>query len=585
MHAPWSGLVRLLLVAAFVVATLAGGARPAAAATASLDGFITSKATGAPLGNVCVTLGPPVICTTATDADGYYRIDGFVPGPTFWVVYYNKEGYNRFEAHNVQVDVNNTRLNWELTPGTATCARPEQSNTTVYLPNITKTLGGPSGWYTPFIVQNTNRFSITSLQVDFYSFSSGVLVARRDICALRPGQSFADVPNNDADLSNDAQYAVVVKSFMTDIVAVVNEHQGSGARAESGSYVGASSGATKVSLPNIVRRFFGFVTPIIIQNVGSAGTTATASFISFDGTKTASITRQIEPGRSQFIDPNSEIDLLDQTQYSVTVTASQPLSVIVNTHNDAPTVDAPVMYSANGIVGGADTIYGPYAVKNIAGVGQGLSTIVVQNTGTASVTPSLTFTPLGGSGTTAFTGPSVAAGAAWVFDPRFLNGNTTQPLCGASATAGCLANGEYSFVANGGTGGKIAAVVNVIGDTTAAGYSASMQPATRLFLPNVTRRLGGSDGWSTPLVLQSVTATNLHLSWYKFADGSLAASQDLPITPKQSIRVDPRDVLGLVNETQYAVVVDAIGGTATGIVVELNFQGGDGAMIYEGFAR
>ncbi|TME72086.1 MAG: carboxypeptidase regulatory-like domain-containing protein [Chloroflexi bacterium] len=261
MHAPWSGFLRYLLVAAFVIATLSGGAQPAAAATAYLDGFITSSTTGAPLANVCVTLGPPTLCTTATDADGYYKIDGFVPGPTFWVVYYNKEGYARLEAHNVQVDANNTRLNWALTPGTATCARPEQPNTTVYLPNITKTLGGPTGWYTPFIVQNTNRFSITSLQVDFYSFSTGILVARRDICALKPGQSFADVPNSDADLSGDAQYAVVVKSYMTDVVAVVNEHQGSGDRAEAGSYVGASSGATKVSLPNIVRRFYGFVTP------------------------------------------------------------------------------------------------------------------------------------------------------------------------------------------------------------------------------------------------------------------------------------------------------------------------------------
>jgi hypothetical protein len=576
--------LRLLLVAALVAAAVAAEARPAAAAEAYVEGTITSKTTGAPLANVCVTVGPPVTCTAATDASGYYRIDGFVTGPTFWVFYYNKEGYNRFEAHNVQVQ-GNTRLDWELTPGTTPCAHPEAPNTTVYLPNITKTLGGPSGWYTPFIVQNTNRFTITALQIEFYSFSTGVLVARRDICALKPGQSFADVPNNDADLSNDSQYAVVIKSYMTDIVAVVNEHQGSGAGAESGSYVGASTGATKVSLPNIVRRFFGFVTPFIIQNVGTAGTTATASFISFDGTKTASITRQIEPGRSKFIDPNSEVDLVDGTQYAVTVTASQPISVIVNTHKDAPGDPAPVMYSANGIVGGADTLYGPYAVKGVPGVGQGLSTIVVQNTGVANVTPSLVFTPLGGSGTTSFTGPMLAAGAAWAFDPRYTNGDTTMPLCGSGAAAGCLANGEYSFVASGGVGGNIAAVVNVIGDTTAAGYSARTQPATRLFLPNVTRRLGGSDGWSTPLLLQSITATSLRLSWYRFADGSLAASQELPITPKQSIRIDPREVLGLVNETQYAVVVDAVGGTATGIVVELNFQGGDGAMIYEGFAR
>jgi hypothetical protein len=576
--------VRLLIAALVVVAAVSAGARPAAAAEAYVEGTIKSKTTGAPLANVCVTVGPPVTCTTATDANGYYRIDGFVIGPTFWVFYYNKEGYNRFEAHNVQVQ-GNTRLDWELTPGSTPCAHPESPNTTVYLPNITKTLGGPSGWYTPFIVQNTSRFTITALQVEFYSFSTGVLVARRDICAVKPGQSFADVPNNDADLANDSQFAVVVKSYMTDIVAVVNEHQGSGGGAESGSYVGASTGATKVSLPNIVRRFFGFVTPFIIQNVGTAGTTATASFISFDGTKTASITRQIEPGRSKFIDPNSEVDLSDQTQYAVTVTASQPISVIVNTHKDAPGDPAPVMYSANGIVGGADTLYGPYAVKGVPGVGQGLSTIVVQNTGVANVTPSLQFTPLGGSGLTTFNGPMLASGAAWAFDPRYTNGDTTLPLCGAGASTGCLGNGEYSFVASGGIGGNIAAVVNVIGDTTAAGYSARTQAATRLFLPNVTRRLGGADGWSTPLVLQSITATSLKLSWYKFADGSLAASQELPITPKQSIRIDPRDVLGLANETQYAVVVDAIGGTATGIVVELNFQGGDGAMIYEGFAR
>jgi hypothetical protein len=297
-----------------------------------------------------------------------------------------------------------------------------------------------------------------------------------------------------------------------------------------------------------------------------------------------SITRDIDPGRSQFIDPNSEPGLFDQTQYSVTVTASQPVSVIVNTHNDAPTVGAPVMYSANGIVGGADTIYGPYAVKNVAGVGQGLSTIVVQNTGTATVTPSITFTPLGGSGTSAFTGPSVAAGAAWVFDPRFINGDTTQPLCGAAATAGCLANGEYSFVASGGTGGKIAAVVNVIGDTTAAGYSASIA-RDRLFLPNVTRRLGGSDGWYHSAGAAERDRDEPASLLVQVRRRSLAASQDIPITPKQSVRIDPREVLGLANETQYAVVVDAAGGTATGIVVELNFQGGDGAMIYEGFAR
>jgi len=50
------------------------------------------------------------------------------------------------------------------------------------------------------------------------------------------------------------------------------------------------------------------------------------------------------------------------------------------------------------------------------------------------------------------------------------------------------------------------------------------------------------------------------------------------------VTIDPRAVNGLADNTQYAVVVDALGGNLTAIVTELNFQGGDGDMSYEGFA-
>src|SRR5438045_1303334 len=119
---------------------------------------------------------------------------------------------------------------------------------TVYLPNITKTLGGPTGWVTPFIVQNTGTIG-TTLEVSFYKFSDGSCVARRTVSLLAPGTSFADVPNNDSDLPGDAQFSVVVKSFGSTIVSVVNEQAGTGARAEALSYNGISSGATTVSLP------------------------------------------------------------------------------------------------------------------------------------------------------------------------------------------------------------------------------------------------------------------------------------------------------------------------------------------------
>src|ERR1051326_8123901 len=106
----------------------------------------------------------------------------------------------------------------------AGCGTPGQPTRTLYLPNITKTLGGAAGWYTPFIVQNVGVAS-TDLEVSFFRFSDGTLVACRRVSGLAPFRSFADVPNNDLDLPADSQFAVVVRSFGADVIAVVNEHQ------------------------------------------------------------------------------------------------------------------------------------------------------------------------------------------------------------------------------------------------------------------------------------------------------------------------------------------------------------------------
>ncbi len=461
------------------------------------------------------------------------------------------------------------------------CATPGTPTQTVYLPNITRYLGGTSGWYTPFIVQNTGT-ATTTLNVSFYKFSDGSLVTCRTIPNLAPGTSFADVPTNDQDLPFDAQFSVVVQSFGSTIVSVVNEHAGSGDRAEAMSYDGVSSGATSVFLPNITRRFFGFDTPFIIQNLGTAQTTATAHFVSFDGSVPAvSAIRTIDPGRSQFIDPNSEPGLIDGHQYAVTVTASQPLSVVVNTQDDQASEQYPKAYSDNGLTAGGATLYGAYAAKNANGIGRS-SPIVVQNMGAASASPTITFTLLGGGTAQTFGLGAIQAGSSRVFDPRYANGDTAQPFC-AGAVAGCLADGEYAFTISA-PGASLAAVVNVISPATAMGYAATSSPSpSRVYLPNVTRTLGGPAGWTTPILVQSAGATAATLHWYRFSDGALIQIQQLSgLVSGGAVRVDPRAVTGLSDNTQYAVVIDARG-PITAIVTELSFLGGDGAMAYEGF--
>jgi hypothetical protein len=336
-------------------------------------------------------------------------------------------------------------------------------------------------------------------------------------------------------------------------------------------------------LPNIVRRFFGYHTPFIIQNLGTGPTVATATFVGRGSEPGATITRTIAAGQSQFIEPNVESSLVDGGAYAVTVKADQPLAVVVNTHNDDPSVAHPVAYATDGIAAGSGTLYGAYAAKNANDYGRmgTMSTIVVQNLGATATTPTLEFTPLGGGPTTTFTAPSTGPGAAWAFDPRYVNGAAGTTLCGTAASPGCLADGEFTFKAM--ASGTIAVAVNVISSDSAMGYTATSAPAAKFFLPNVTKTLGGSAGWTTPILLQSVTATAASLEWRRFADGALVTTQNLTLTPGAGTRIDPLTVASLTNDTQYAVTVTSIGGTVVAIVEELA-SGGENAMIYEGFA-
>jgi hypothetical protein len=564
-----------------------------------IQGVVTDATTGVGIPSACITLGPPIACFTHTNANGVYFIDlgalAAQPGQT-WDIYFLKTGYQTSYSGvftvNGQVEFNQTLKPSglpELCPPPSTAA-PTQ---TVYLPNLTKTLGGANGWQTPFIVQNTGG-TPTTLEITFLRFLNSQCVVRRTVQSLAPGTSVADVPNNDTDLPGNTQFAVVVRSFGSNVVAVVNEQAGAGARSEAMAYDGLTLGAMNVFLPNITRRFFGYVTPFIIQNLSAMGADVTARFVSFDGTApSVTVTRSIPAGASKFVDPNSDDKdvgapgLIDGKQYSVTVSSSQPVSVVVNTQNDARSDTPPLAYSTDGIVSGAAQAYGPYAAKNAAGVGR-VSTIVVQNMGSTTITPSLAFLRLGTTGAPQLVASPnpVAPGAAWAFDPRFTLGTIT-PCSTPSAT--CLPDGEYSFVANAGSAdGKIAVVVNLISPTTAMGYAAASQPAARYFLPNVTRTLcacpdpAPDKGWTTPILLQSVSAGAASLKWYRFSDGQLVTTQRVDLPAQGGARVDPRDVKALTDDTQFAVVVEGIGGTVTAIVTELA-PGGDNAMAYEGF--
>ena len=568
------------ILAGFVPSSVALGA------VYTVSGHVTDASTGAPLAGACIVIGPAIPCQANfphADATGFYTVD--LPAVTLgWTFNFQNCDYaTRSQSRTIS---GNTTVDAALTRNAPAKPAPlgGTPTDTVYLPNITKTLGGPNGYDTPFIAQNVGT-AATQLEVSYFRFSDGCLITRRTVNNLAAGTSFADIPNNDADLPNDTQFSVVIRSFGATIVSVVNEIQGSGASFQGLSYTGSNIGATKVYLPNVTRRFYGYDVPFIVQNLGTSNASALTHFVSFDGTLSYDRALLIAPGRSAVVDPNYEpgytgavgSGLRDQTQYAVTVTSDQPVAVVVNAYNDSGN---PVAYSHNGLSQGAATLYGPYAAKGADGVNR-FSPIVVQNVGTSAVAPSLAFTPLGGGAAQTFAGPTVQPGSSWAFDPRFTLGTTT-PCSVQSAT--CLGDGSYSVVISA-PGGQIAAVILPVSDATAMAYTAAPIATSRQYLPNVTRTLGGPSGYTTPIVLQSAGATSATLRWFRFSDGSLVTTTTHTLPTGGAIAIDPRSVSGLSDDTQYAVIADGTGGSITAIVEELSFSGGDAAFIYEGFAR
>ncbi|HEV8228881.1 MAG TPA: hypothetical protein VGQ86_02905 [Candidatus Limnocylindria bacterium] len=443
-------------------------------------------------------------------------------------------------------------------------AAAAELTTTVYLPNITKMLGGADGWQTPFIVQNVGSVP-TDLSIEFYAFADGSLVKTRSVTGLAPGTSIFHDPNSDNGLAPGGQFSVVIRSFGAPVVSVVNEHQNvtNQARQEALSYLGLSSGSTRVNLPYVAKSVGGWLTTFVMQNLGAATATVTAAFKSFDGTKTATLSRIIGPGRSQFVDPTIEPLLIAGTEYSVSLSSDQPIGVVVNAHNDAAGVPQPKGFSYNGIPASSEaTTFLPYVQRN----SQGATTrVIVQNIGTASATPTLRFRLLALVTQPALiTGPTLAAGASWAYDV---------------GTSGQLFDGEYSMTVVGGQFGVLGAT---IGAASASGATGTGTRSTTLFLPNITRTLGGATGWTTPINVQSTAGESATLRWYRFSDGALVHTQTLIFVDfGQTIRVDPRAIAQLTDNTQYAVVLQAESGGVAAVVTEVNTQGGDGTMNYE----
>src|SRR5258708_16217010 len=147
----------IALVLLLVAASLLGFSRPAAAFESYIYGTAYDANTLTPLANVCVVLGPALLnCVARTDANGKY----FVQFPDNDAITAEQElhflnlaaGYQDYNSPHFKVQGATFEPAPMLMVGATPppiCDTPGTPTKSIYLPNITRYLGGPKGRYTP----------------------------------------------------------------------------------------------------------------------------------------------------------------------------------------------------------------------------------------------------------------------------------------------------------------------------------------------------------------------------------------------------------------------------------------------------
>jgi hypothetical protein len=66
-----------------------------------------------------------------------------------------------------------------------------------------------------------------------------------------------------------------------ELVAIVNQNRSLADHKDGSAYDGFNEGKQFVFAPNTVKGYYGYITPIVIQNVGAAAATITARYYDF----------------------------------------------------------------------------------------------------------------------------------------------------------------------------------------------------------------------------------------------------------------------------------------------------------------
>ncbi len=439
-----------------------------------------------------------------------------------------------------------------LTSATSATARAASTDPVerLYLPNITKTLGGPDGWTTTIAVQNAGA-APTAMQLRLYRFSHGTEAGSFESPVLAPGRQWIFDPFAYTTLDDDAQYSAVIEtSGHAAAVAVASS------AAASMSYTAARTASSSVFLPRVSCQPDGWVTPIIVQNAGDATTSASLALFSEDGSPVAEADLgPLLPGRSAVALPCRSD--LDAGVYSATVQgpSGARLIAVVNEHSAVGARSYP------GIAGGAGSVFLPNVTKFLGGVGGWSTPFALLNVGDASAVVRLTFRALGSGEVALGVGPiSLSHHQRYAVDVRALS---------------ALPAGQYAVTIAAEGPARLVALVDETEDAsgTSMAYVGAGDGGPTAYLPLV-QKSDGDARWSSPVIAQNVGASpaNLTLTLFDPKGGVASQRSFVAVAPGASVAYDPRSDPRLP-AGRYAAIVQGSGP----IAAVVNHSTGSGA--------
>lgn len=321
----------------------------------------------------------------------------------------------------------------------------------VFMPNVTKEYYTFS---TPFYIQNSGDVDAT-VTLEFYDFNTGTRVdSATRLISLTPNVSYEYDPMviSNAELPTNKQYAVVATAGAgQSIVGAVNQI----GRDTDLAYSGFPGGGPNVFLPNMVKGYAGYITPAVIQNVGTTTAYVNVEYYGFDGTPyplAGKKNYELKPGRSLPERPWTYPDnvLPPNKQYSVVVRGQPGDELVAIVNQNRSLADHKDGSAYDGFNEGKQFVFAPNTAKGYYGY---ITPIVIQNVGDAAATITVRYYDFNTGAEWPAAGLknyTLAPGRSVAERPWTYNDTDLAP------------NAQYSVVVEGAPGDLLVAIVNQV---------------------------------------------------------------------------------------------------------------------------